>query len=105
MLRQLVCAAAALVLCAGGLLAGEYKGKVKSVDAAKSTITVTVNDKDMTFKVTDDTKIVRGKKDVAKRLAAKVFQQEGAEVTVLTTGEGSKEVATEIKVKGKKKNQ
>ena len=44
MLRTCLSAAIALVFCAGGLLAEEIKGKVKSVDADKNTITVSVGD-------------------------------------------------------------
>jgi hypothetical protein len=113
MLRHLVSVVAVLV-AAAGLFAGEYKGKIKSVDADKSTLTVTVTvddkDKDVTLKVNDDTKFTTSNKKQADKLASdklkfKAFQKGGQEVVVTTTGEGDKEVATEVKVTlGKKKD-
>jgi hypothetical protein len=110
MLRSLVCAAFALVVCAVAVLAGEYKGKVKSVDTDKSTITVTVGDDDKTFKVTDDTKIVRGKnnKEVKDGLKNEKAWKNNPNVTIITEGEGKKEKVKEIKITGggkKKKDQ
>jgi hypothetical protein len=59
MLRKCLVAVALLVLCAGVALADEAKGKVKSVDPDKNTITVTDNDgKDHTFTLTDKTEIL-----------------------------------------------
>lgn len=111
MLRTLVCAAFALVLCAVAVLAGEYRGKVKSVDPDKSTITVT--DKggtDKTFKVSDGTKIVsKGKggedKEVKDGLKNKRFSKSPF---VIVTTEGDTNKAKEIRVVGgkrKKKDQ
>ncbi|HZY88902.1 MAG TPA: hypothetical protein VFE78_29020 [Gemmataceae bacterium] len=112
MLRSLVCAAFALVICAVAVLAGEYKGKVKSVDPDKNTITVTVGDDDKTFKVTDDTKIVRGKgdktKDVKDGLKNEKAWGRKPNVTITTEGEGKKEKVKEIRITGggkKKKDQ
>jgi hypothetical protein len=105
MLRSLVCAAFALVVCAVAVLAGEYKGKVKSVDPDKNTITVTVGDDDKTFKVTDDTKIVRGKdgdKEVKDGLKSKIWSK-NPNVIVTTEGEGAKGKVKEIRIVGKKK--
>jgi hypothetical protein len=106
----LVSAAVALVLCAGGLSAGEYKGKVKSVDTTKSTITIATKDGDKTFTVAKDAKFTGGKK-IAEQLAAEglkheVFTKTGkkaAHVTLTTTGEGDKEEVTAVKVGGGKK--
>ena len=57
-MRTFVTAALALVLCAGVVLAGEIKGKIKSVDADKGTITLTTADgKDHTLMVSKDSKI------------------------------------------------
>src|SRR5437016_5718363 len=61
MLRTLACAVFAMVLVAGGLLADEVKGKVKSVDLDKKTITVTVGDKDQDYSFSDDTKLSTAK--------------------------------------------
>ena len=50
------------LIAMGGLVAEEYKGKAKSVDADKGVITVTVKDgdstKDVDIKVNDSTKIL-----------------------------------------------
>ena len=111
MLRTFACAAFALVLSAVVVLAAEYKNaKVKSVDADKHTITVTIDDKDKTFKVAkDDLKVMVGKKDLPDGLRAKVFSEKriekGLTVTLITDGEGANEVVKEIRLaKGKKKN-
>jgi hypothetical protein len=106
MLRLVV--SVAVLFVATGLFAAEYKGKVKSVDTDKNTITVTVDDKDVTVKVNDDTRFTSAKKKLADQLAAakltfKGFKEGGQDVVVTTTGEGDKEVATEVKVAGKKK--
>jgi hypothetical protein len=112
MLRSLVCAAFALVVCAVAVLAGEYRGKVKSVDPDKSTITVTIDDKDKTFKVTDDTKIVRGKGDKSKEVKDGLKNEKAwsknPNVIITTEGEGAKEKVKEIRITGgkrKKKDQ
>ena len=70
MLRMFVCAAVALMLCAGaGLAQDKGKGKnttvngtIKKIDAATGALTVTVKKKneeakDMEFKVNDTTKV------------------------------------------------
>jgi hypothetical protein len=96
MLRSLVCAGFALLVCAVAVLAAEYKGKVKNVDPDKSTITVTVGDEDKTFKVTDDTKIVRGKgdksKDVKDGLKNERAFKNNPNVVITTEGEKVKEI-------------
>jgi Cu/Ag efflux protein CusF len=91
MLRRLVCTMVALLLMTGGLLAAEVKGKVKSVDAATSMITVTVGDKDQTFTVAKDAKVSVGMVKDLKDLKA------GASVTLTTEKKAGKEVVTEIK--------
>jgi urease beta subunit len=109
MLRSLLSAVALFVFSAG-LMAGEYTGKVKSVDAEKGTITITVKGAgDKTFKVARDAKFSGGNKKVAERLAAEglkceIFSAEKKPaVTVTTTGEGDKEEATAVKIGGAKK--
>jgi hypothetical protein len=104
MLRSLVCAAFALVVCAVAVLAGEYKGKVKSVDPDKNTITVTVDGTDKTFKCTNDTKFVRGKnKEVKDGLKNEKAWGRKPAVTITTEGEGAKEKVKEVKITGGKK--
>jgi hypothetical protein len=110
MLRSFACAAFALVLSAVVVLAAEYKNaKVKSVDTDKNTITVTIDDKDKTFKIAkDDFKVMRGEKEMKGGLKAKAFSdkniEKGLTVTLITDGEGAKEVVKEVRLKGKKKN-
>jgi len=102
MLRLPACALLAFALCGFTLLAGEYRGKVKSVDPDKNTITVMVAKKAMTFKVSDDTRFVRGKegKEIRRKLKAKLWEKM-PRVTVTTEGEGEKEVAKEVRVRAK----
>jgi hypothetical protein len=109
MLRPFACAGFALVLCAAVVLAAEYRGKVKSVDPDKNSITITDKDgKDQTLKVAkDDLKVMVGKKEMPDGLRAKAFSQKridkGINVILVTEGEGAKERVKEIRVKGGKK--
>jgi hypothetical protein len=104
----------ALAVCAGGLLADEVKGKVKSVDPDKGTITVTADDKDQTLDVAKDAKVIHlvGKKlkkakvrDVPGGLGG---VKAGDEVTLTTEAKGGRSVVSQVKVEGlapkKKKN-
>ncbi len=113
MLRTLVCAAFALVICAVAVLAGEFRGRVKSVDPDKNTITVADKEgNEKTFKVTDDTKIVRGKGDKEKAVKDGLKNEKAWSknpfVLVTTEGEGTKGKVKEIRIVGgkrKKKDQ
>lgn len=104
-----------LALVAGPASADEVKGKVKSVDAEKRSITVTADSTDKVYPLTADAKVVglMGKKikkatlgDLAGGLGG---VKEGADVVLTTqTKDGSPEV-TQVKVEGlqapkKKKN-
>ncbi len=103
MIRKLVCSLAALALFVGTASAEVIKGKVKSVDDKK--ITVSVDDKDQSYDVVKDVKVSSvGKKaklmDVPGGISAiKV----GDEVTLTTEKKGEKEVVTEIVAPAKKK--
>jgi Cu/Ag efflux protein CusF len=107
MLRKFVGALFALVVLAGGLLlAAEITGKVKKVDLDKNTITVTVNDKDQEFSLTDDSKVLNAKgKAVKDREKSLKGLKEGAEVTVTSEKKSGKDVITELKLPAAKKNQ
>lgn len=59
MVRGTMVAVTALMIAASGLSADEIKGKVKSVDTEKGTITVTVDDKDQTYTVAKDAKVTK----------------------------------------------
>ena len=103
MYRKLFCSLIALLLFVGGVSADVLKGKVKSVDEKK--ITVTIDEKDKTFDVSKDVKVVSvGKKakltDVPGGIAA---VKAGDEVTLTTEKKGEKETVTEILAPGGKK--
>lgn len=99
MLRKFVCAAFALVICVGILLAEEVTGKLTKVDSGKGMISLKVGEKDKNFKVGADTKIVDGEgKDLKEGLKAAGFK-EGAEVVVTYEKEGKKVTVKEIKLK------
>jgi len=109
MARKIV-AICALVVFAGGLVAGEYRGRVKSVDTKEGTITVTTgrrpNTQDKTIKIAKDCKFTSMNKELADKLATEglkheIFTKTGQmapTVVVKTEGEGDKEVAKEITV-------
>jgi hypothetical protein len=106
MLRSFVCALIALVFVAGGALADEIKGKFKSVDADKSTLTITVDGKDKEFKIAAGTKFVGpAGKEIKQGLKAPVFGKFKGDVVVTCEKKDAKETVTEVKlVPGKKKN-
>jgi hypothetical protein len=103
MLRPLAALCSLLLL---GLVAwaAEYKAKVKSVDPDKNTITVTLDDKDKTFNVSDDVKVTVGGEEKKKKLKVKALNN-SPDVTLVTDGEGDKEVVKEIKIGKKKKKE
>ena len=91
MFRSSVCAALGLLLACGLAPAQEgiQRGKIKSVDADKGTVTITADGKDRDFAVTDDTRIMdEDNKPVQDRLKDKRLK-EGA--LVLFKPEGSKD--------------
>jgi hypothetical protein len=111
MLRAFVCAAVAVMVCvnvssaADKKAGGEVHGVVKSVDAAKGTITVTVKVKketqDKEFTVTDATKFVLGDQQMTGKDGLKSDHlKAGTQVAIHADPDGK---ATEIKVGGKKK--
>jgi hypothetical protein len=106
MLRGIVTAAVVGLLWTGAARAEDIKAKIKSTDAGKSTVTATVDDKDQTWTVAKDVKVVQltGKKlkkatlqDVPGGLGA---LSAGTEVTLTTTKKDDKDVVTQIKVEG-----
>lgn len=103
MLRTLVGVVVALLLVVGGLVAAEVKGKVKSYEGDK--LTVTSDGKDTTYSVTADTKVLAGKggklaKDREKALKA---LKAGAEVVMQVEKKDGKDVVTELQITGGKK--
>ena len=107
MLRKVLAAVFCIGLCLSLAVADEFKGKVKSVDPDKNTITVTIDGEDKTFKVNDDTKIVRkgkdGDKDVKDGLKNEKAWKRGPNVIVTTEGDSPKGKVKEIRIVGGKK--
>jgi hypothetical protein len=102
MLRKFVGVLVLLILMGGVMLAAEIKGKLKSVDTDKNTVTITVDDNDKTYTITDDTKIVNAKsgKAIKDGLKNEKAFKTGREVTITTETKDGKEVVTEVKVAG-----
>jgi hypothetical protein len=119
MLRKFVFALLTFGVVTVGLLADEFRGKVKSVDADKMTITVAGKDGEKTFTVNKDTKFVKaGKKGedptpLPEGLKDKMFTADTPPgVTITFEAKDGKDVVSEVKVgragkgkgKGKDKN-
>lgn len=117
MLRTFVCAAVALVLCAGISLAADKKkgeavtGVVKKVDAATGSITVSIKNKKETtekeFKINDATKVLvisgEDKKELTGKDGLKAEQvKEGAAVVIKCDADG-KVIAIQVGTPKKKK--
>lgn len=93
---RLFCTAAALLFCAGALVAEEYEAKIKKVDPDKNTAVLTINGKDQTFTISKDPLIVTDKgKNVPGGLKALTPM---SEVIVFTDKKDDKEVITTFKV-------
>jgi hypothetical protein len=58
MLRKVLCAVVALVICVGIMLADEYKGKVEKVDGKKVSVKADGKDKAKNFEVGAGTKVL-----------------------------------------------
>jgi opacity protein-like surface antigen len=86
--------------------AEEVKGKVKSVDAEKSTITVTVGEADRTLEVAKDAKVTHRVGKSEKKAKSEDLPgglgalKAGTEVTLTTEKKADKETVTEVKVDG-----
>ena len=99
MFKKLLGVALMLVAGVGVLLADEAKGKVKKVE--KGTVTVTVGDKDVEYKLGKDSKVYDGITEVTdkKERGKAIKGSEGKEVTVVFTKDGDKITVTEFKIK------
>ena len=122
MIRVLVGALVVGLLAVGAATAEELKGKIKDIDKAKNTITLTVDGKDTTYGVGKDASFVsvsleKGKKGKVNEKLTPIEGgiggiKAGTEVTVLTDKQDDKDVITSVKVsdgkpataKKKKKN-
>lgn len=100
-MRKFVFAALALVASLGLTLAGEVA--FVKYDPDKKALTVKEEDKEVTYTITDETKVKRGDKDgklenVLKYFGEKAKEGDKFEITV----DKEKKNVTEIKLKGKK---
>jgi hypothetical protein len=102
MVRMLLAAVVALVFSFGSAIADEVKGKFVKYDADKKVLTVSVDDKEKEFTLTEDTKLTRGDKPVKAGLMALSKVKEGAMITLETEKKDGKNVVTEVKLPGKK---
>ena len=94
----------AMLFVASNVLAEDIKGMLKKVDVARGTVTVTSsNNRDRTWTITEDTKIVGpGGKRLRARLKDKLFAT-GVEVLVTTEIRNDREVVTTLKITGEAK--
>lgn len=100
MFRKFGGVAVAVMVLAGSMQAEtRVKGVIKSVDADKGVLTVTIKKKDQEFKVTEDTKLTAAPegKRIKERLKSPLFKA-GNEVAVTTDTKDGKEVVTLIRV-------
>jgi hypothetical protein len=101
MLRTFACAVVALlVLSVGAAFAAdkEAKGTIKSVDATKNTITVTVDGKDTDFMIGTDAKILDATGGDLKDRLKSADLKAGAKVTVTCTTKDGKDVCTKVQL-------
>lgn len=108
MFRRVLCAVAVLFAVGGFIAAAEIKGKITKVDAENNKITVTVDDKDQEFTLTKDTKIISAKGNELKGgLKSRAFGEKalkkGISATITTEKKDGKDVVTEVKLTGGKK--
>lgn len=111
MTRVFVCAAVAVVFCAGSVLAakGDIVGAIKKIDEEKGVITVAVKVKketmDKDFTITKDTKFLMVTGDETKDLATGKdglkSLKEGANVVIIADGDKPSEVRIVEKKKKK----
>jgi hypothetical protein len=71
---------------------GGIEGKVKKVDAEKETLIITVDGRDRTFTVTDDTTIVGPRGGLVRRRLKDPRFHPGLEITVVPDGKTAKEL-------------
>jgi hypothetical protein len=99
MLRQVGCAAFALLLLGGTLRAEDFKGKVTRVEPQQMLLSVSVNGQERTYKVANNAKFVD---DVGRTLNDGIGSKhlrEGVEVLLTTEPKGADEVVTRVTVR------
>jgi hypothetical protein len=109
MVRLLIgCFVVCALVAPAGLLADEVKGTVKSVDAKKSTITLTVDGKDRTLDCSKECKVtsmVASRIPLSRRTTMQTMTGVGSVptgqmVTCVTERKGGTETCTEVRVEG-----
>ncbi len=108
MLARMLGAMSCLILGIALVEADEFRGTVKKVDADKSTITVTIDDKDQTFDVPKDAKVYTVTKKKKGKAATETTIElsaikENAKVTVTTEKKDGKDVVTAVRLEAEKK--
>ena len=104
MLSRMFAVACVLALTLAVASGDEFKGKVKKLDADKNTITITVDDKDQTFDVSKDTKIVglygkKLKKAIQENVPGGLSGvKEGVAVSLTTEKKDGKDVLIQVKL-------
>jgi Cu/Ag efflux protein CusF len=83
-MRPMIVGLCALLVLVGVALADEVKGKVKSVDAAKRSITLQVDEKERTYAGTDDLKVVTSMKGKIKDVPGGLGGIKAGDVVTLT---------------------
>ncbi len=102
MLRAFCCAVALVLLCVGGVLAEEVKGKIKKV--GNHVLTVTVDGKDHEIHIGKDTKLLAPNGDALKDGLKNPHLKEGTEIVVQIEKNDGKAVASEVKLVAPKKD-
>jgi len=96
-----------LVLLAGLVLADDHRGYLKSVGPNKLTLTVEAKDKDkdIEIKTNADTRFFGGKDAISTADLNRLIKEsegKGLRALVRTKGSGPSEVATEVRVGGRR---
>ncbi len=104
-MSRMLLGVAALLTGVGLLVADEYRGTIKTVDAKELRVTVTINGKDKTFEIPKSPMILTADKTKGKGPAPGLDTlKAGLEVLVITEKQGDAEIATTFKLGvGKKK--
>ncbi len=101
MFRTLVGVLFTLLVLPCSLHSAEFEGKLKSVDAEKDVITLTIDDKDRAFTVTKDTEFevqdIRPYKP-KEGLKDPAFEKKGLRVVIKTVENDGKEMVTKITI-------
>jgi hypothetical protein len=101
MMRNLAAVLFTLAVLPCSLYAAEIEGKLKSVDADKGVITLTIGEKDRDFTVTKDTEMeVQDIRAYIPKEGLKdpVFEKKGLKVVIKTAEKDGKETVTKVTI-------